>query len=321
MAGRERSLYERLRRAGNGMLNNFQFVGPLRGVDYAKGTLSLGLHQTDERRTVDIVLKNIVVPRSIKEGQRVRVNGYVRAVIQDGVRQLRFHAISVRDCLDLSHFDEAAQRQWKQELQAARQAAQPDFRVDDETFSSIRHNFYNPGHVGLEGFVDAIFYEKKEAAPGEAPSIPCLHILLRQFENTDLSVPVRLYGRRREATASVQTLMELFRQAKRRGRLFPLQVSGRTEVEIRDIEVPAEEEGQENIIKTVITPIIKLESVRMIAPDDYRRFMPHEVIDSATGNPRLVDFYPWASTAIEPEGDVADAANEQQGQQAQVAQA
>lgn len=305
MAGRERSIYERLRKAGNGMLNAFQFIGPLRGVDYAKGTLSLGLHATDERRTVDIALKNITLSRSIKLGQRVRVNGYVRATMQSATRQLRFHAISVRDCLDLSHFDEVAQRQWKHEVQAVGQSNQPDFRVDDETFSSIRHNFYNPGHVGLEGFVEALYYEKKEAAPNEAPSIPCLHILLRQFENSDLSIPVRLYGRRREANASVQTLMELFRQAQRRGRLFPIQVSGRAEVEIRNTEEPGQD-GEEPQIITCVTPIIKLESVRMIAPDDFRRFMPHEVADAQGGAPRLVDFYPWASTQAEGQTEQAD---------------
>lgn len=301
MAGRERSLYERLRRAGNGMLNAFQFIGPLRGVDYAKGTLSLGLHPSDERRSVDIALKSIRLPRSIRMGQRVRVNGYVRATVLDGRRQLRFHAISVRDCLDLSHFDEAAQRQWKREVQTVRQVNEPDFRVDDETFSSIRHNFYNPGHVGLEGFIEALYYEKGEAAEGDTPSIPCLHILLRQFENSDLSIPVRMYGRRREATASVQTLMDLFRQAERRGRLFPIQVAGRTEVEIKDVQAPAQD-GEAPAIITRIAPIIKLESVRMIAPDDFRRFMPHEIQDSETGKSRIVDFYPWASSSTEQEG-------------------
>lgn len=301
MAGRERSLYERLRRAGNGMLNAFQFVGPLYGVDYAKGTLTLGLHPSDERRSIEISLKNIVLPRSIKPGQRIRVNGYVRGLLLDGARRIQFHAISVRDCLDLSHFDETAQQQWKRDVLNAQKGDGQSFRVDDETFSSIRHNFYNPGHVGLEGFIDALYYERKDAGEDGTPGTPCLFMSLRQFENTDLSVPLRLYGRRREALASVRTLMDLFKQAQRRGRLFPVQINGRAEVEIKD--VPAQtDEGEEPGVVTRITPIIKVEGVRMIAPDDYVRFLPHEVVDRDTGDVRIVDSYPWASAAVSPVG-------------------
>src|SRR5690606_16805207 len=99
MASKELSIYERLRRAGNGMLNTFQFIGPLLEVDKKKGTFAISLHPNDERRRIDMPLGRLVVPHTLKPGLQARVNGYVRATMEDGVRKLRFQPISMRDCL------------------------------------------------------------------------------------------------------------------------------------------------------------------------------------------------------------------------------
>lgn len=295
MANHDQSIYEKLRRAGNGMLNTFQFIGPLLQTDYAKGTFALSLHPKDERRRIDMNLGRIVLPHSLKPGQQARVNGYVRATLEDGVRKLRFHPISVRDCLDLSHFNEAAQQQWIQAAARSGKSEDPPFRINDETFQAIRHNFYGNSHVGLEGFIKALLYRPGETADGSPPKPPCLHLLLRQFENDDLNIPVRLYGRSLDAKASMQTILKLHKQALNRGRLMPVKISGRAEVDIKDVPTTGQEEG----VETRITPIIKVERLRMITPEDYRRFIPHEVMDRETKATKVVDFYPWANVQME----------------------
>lgn len=300
MASSEQSIYEKLRRAGNGMLNTFQFIGPLLEVNYSKATFDLGLHAKDGRRRISMNLGRIILPQSIKKGQQVRVNGYVRATMEEGVRKLRFHPISVRDCLDLSHFDETAQQQWKTAAAQAGKSDAPPFRIDDETFQAIRHNFYGNSHIGLEGFVQALLYRPGESVDGSAPKPPCLHMLLRQFENDELSIPVRLYGRSLDAKASMQTLLKLHKQALSRGRLMPVKIIGRAEVDIKDIRTTGQEEGGQEQIETRITPIIKVERLRMIAPDDYRRFIPHETIDRETKTAKIVDHYPWAGVQEMP---------------------
>ncbi|MFT0547045.1 hypothetical protein ACMHYO_11990 [Allopusillimonas ginsengisoli] len=304
------SIYQRLRRAGNGMINTFQFFGPLLAVDYAAGTFDLGLHPKDSRRRVTMPLGRIVIPRSIQIGQQILVNGYVRATMENGARELRFHPIAVRDCLDLSHFNSVAQREWKEALGlAAPKAAgetsteEKPYRVDDQTFHAIRNNFYGRGHVSLEGFIEALYMDKGKVIDGAAPTPPCLHILLRQFENADLSIPLRLYGRSLEAKSSMQAIMELFNQSRKRGRLFPVRATGRAEVDIKDMPIESTEQkegGQPDMI-TKVVPIIKVERLRMLSPDEFLRFIPHEEMDRATGETKMVDYYPWANIKAQDE--------------------
>lgn len=323
------AMFRKLKKAGNGMLNTFQFVGPLVALDYSKGAFSIGLHPTDNRRAVEMRLGSLSIPRSIRLGQQICVNGYVRAAQVDGLRQLVFRPIAIRDCLDLSHFNPVAQAQWSSAVDSLSDSS--PFRVDTVTFQAIRGAFPGNAYVGLQGFIDASYYEKGQVTEeGTVVTPPCLRLLIRQFENNDLSIPVRLYGRRQEAAAAIHSVIELSKRSEKNGRLLPIQLSGRVEVDIKDVPNPVlshkgglkrqdsattspqdermSGEGEQppvgtsdsdppNLI-TQIQPIIKVGRLRMLRPEEYSYFMPRREQDPSTKETRVHDPYPWASVPI-----------------------
>src|SRR5690606_9120588 len=125
-------------------------------------------------------------------------------------------------------------------------------------------------------------------------------------ENDDLSIPVRLYGRSLDAKASMQTILQLHKQAMSRGRLMPVKVTGRAEVDIKDVRLTDQEGSGAVRVETRFTPIIKVERLRMIAPEDYRKFIPHETVDRQSKAKKIVDFYPWANVSSKASGMAAE---------------
>ncbi len=283
------SSYDRWRHASNGMLNSFEIQGRLQNLNRKEGHFEVRLVADDARRSIQFDMGKLIFPSRIAEGQDIVVNGYVRGRMDAGVRALSFKPINVGDGLDLSHLSGDALRDYKRRMKIG--GDEPVGRLTNSEHRVERSNRRNSNYVGLVGFVDTLFLEKGTVRDDQTQTAPCLHILLRQFENPDLSIPVRLYGRSRDAALTIQRLLAL----KKSERRLMIEVHGEAYVKVKDVAA-RDGGGGATAVTEKVTRIIKLFNVRLPTPGNF--LLPREVRVSGSDIPVLQDPYPWAEAYL-----------------------
>lgn len=269
------TIYEKLLRSGNGFVNLFEVQARVASIDATEKTIHLLLNPLDPRHTIEVSFRNKYPPSFVAVGEIVRVHGYIRGIGQ-GIFQLRSLAFS--NPLDLSIFHGEAAKDW---------AKATGYRMDDRSYKlSRQESKRRDNYVRVQGFLDGIFMSRGTEIKNSVSRTPdCLHILIRQFSNPELSIPLRLYGNRPEARKIGDNLENLFRESMYQGRRIPIDVLGSFHVSIRNEK--GSNPGDEPVV--VRTRQIRAYAIRVFSSNELQRFSPFMNGDMQ------VDHYEWAS--------------------------
>lgn len=281
------TMLAKYRNASNGMLNIFELQGTFLGFNSENKTLKMMTHPSDDRYSVNIVIRNKTIPKNIHVGETIRVNGFIRG----GEEHISLRALTISDCLDLAYFGGEAEKQWREKT---------GYRVDDAAYHAIRLSRKDNNRVRLQGFVEALLEDPGSISEdGNMKTPPCLHIMLRQFDQQHLNVPVRLYGNSEKVRNASQRLQKLFNESMKAGRRIPIDVTGQVFVEIKDVEKVDSENKKildsdgNPILEESIKPIVKVFNLRLLRPEVLAHFMPGESSKDGKKGERI-DPYPWA---------------------------
>ncbi|SIT04536.1 hypothetical protein LN047_20955 [Achromobacter sp. JD417] len=235
----------------NGMMNAVWLVGELFSVDREAGRCEILISNKSPHYRVSFefdVTKGVGLPKYFKPGDVIAVTALVRSDLIDGeysltLKALHFQAPSVRD-LRGDDLRDYAKRMNGAILNAA--GAEPG-RQDAFTYKIDRAQRKRSNVIRLAGFVHAMEFERGEPHPEtQEPTGDKLVLLLRQFENADKCIPIRIYGRQ------AGPFYTAIRKAKRNG---PLAIHAMGELYVKVKTTPSPDADAEPDVRRV--PIIK----------------------------------------------------------------
>lgn len=269
------TIYEKLLNSGNGFMNLFELQARVASIDATEKIIHLLINPLDPRHTLEVSFRNKYPPSFVEVGEVVRVHGYIRGGGESG---FTLRSLAFSNPLDLSIFHGDAASDW---------AKITGYRMDDRSYKlSKQENRRRDNYVRVQGFVDGLHVSKGTEIENSVTRTPdCLHILIRQFENPELSIHIRLYGNRPEARKIGQNLESLFRESMHQGRRIPIDVLGTFHISIRN-EKDHTGEGEPQVIRT---RQIRAYAVRVFSSSELQRFIPY------TDHGSAVDHYEWAT--------------------------